>query len=260
MRGAPHAVCSLRVPSSAHRVQLRGAGAQPRGLQRRSPSPGPASLLGLSARWVAPEALWPGARAQGRPPPRACTPRAPARPPPPSLPAQPARPRLRVRLGAGKACAAWSSAGQNASVKGRKEVSGRERAGGKEGGREQSRGQADESALGFQLASAVTSESRNSAPRSEGLTREDRRQEHFWENARNRAWPPRRASVSPSETEPLAAPWVPAPDLLTGFSGLCSPRLRPSPKAQRTPASNCISPPECRLKGFHGWEHNKIQF
>lgn len=92
MRGAPHVLCSLRVPSSVRSVQLRGAGAQPRGLRRRSPFPGPSQPAWPLYDGSRPEALWPEARAQGRPPPRTCTPRAPAQSPitQPAVPASPA--------------------------------------------------------------------------------------------------------------------------------------------------------------------------
>ena len=110
MRGAPHALCSLRVPSSARRVQLQGAGAQHRGLHLRSlpPSPGTASLLGLCMMGHGPRCygLKRGHRDAPRPAPAPHMHRLGLSSP--SLPSQPAWPWLCVQLMAGKVCAAWN--------------------------------------------------------------------------------------------------------------------------------------------------------
>lgn len=145
-------------------------------------------------------------------------------------------------------------------------MSGREREkegrkGRREGrsGENKARSETNESALGFQLVSAIMSDSRNSVPYSEGLNHEYRKHEPFRENARNCAWLPLRASISPSvNRDPWQLPESWLRDLPTRFSGLCSPCLQHSHKAQKNAGFELH--PECRLKGFHGREQNKIQF
>jgi hypothetical protein len=100
------------------------------------------------------------------------------------------------------------------------------------------------------------SDSRNSVPHSEGLNHEYRKHEPFRENARNCAWLPVRASISPSvNRDPWQLPESWLHDLPTRFSGLCSPCLQHSQKAQKNAGFELH--PECRLKGFHGREQNK---